>query len=64
MALQNLPLEVQVKLTEFAWEASQKVGYGGDRDSAAVKKFVDNFTQALDGFVRACETAGKGEKAQ
>ena len=64
MALQHLSVEVQVRLTEFAWEASKVVGRGGDTGSMAVKKLVDNFTQALDGFVRACETAGKGEKAQ
>jgi len=64
MALQHVSVEVQVKLVEFAWEASKKVGYGGDTGSGAISKLVEYFTQSLDGFVRACETAGKEEKAQ
>jgi len=64
MTLQHMGVEMQVKLAEFAWEASQKVGYGVNSGSAAVKIFVEHFTEALDGFVRACDTAGKEGKAQ
>lgn len=62
MALENLETEVQVKLAELAWEAAKKGGHSGDYGSDAVKRLVDNFTQALDGFVRACESAGEEEK--
>ena len=63
MALQNVSVEVQVKLVEFAWDASKQAVAGQPR-AAAIDLFVENFTKALDGFVRACETAGKAEKAQ
>jgi len=58
MELRELSVEVQVKLAEFAWQASKEAVAGQPR-AAAISLFVENFTEALDGFVRACEAAGK-----
>ena len=52
--------EVQVKLVEFAWEAARKRG----GVNATVRGLVSDFSEALDGLVRGCESAGKEHKAQ
>lgn len=59
MALENLNIEVRLRLIETAWDAAKTAGIGADRGSGAIKNLVDHFDQALDGMVAAYESAEK-----
>jgi len=63
MELAELHEEVQVKLVEFAWEATKLSPrqQGGSTDFW-VGQVTDVFSKTLDGFVRGYEAAGKAKK--
>ena len=64
MALEHVETEVQVKLVELAWEAAKKGASTANTGSALVKQYTDLFGEALDGFVRSCESAGKERESK
>jgi hypothetical protein len=58
MELTDLQPEVQVKLVEFAYQAAVKLN--GARPSA--EAYGKTFSDLLDQFARACDSAGKEKK--
>lgn len=58
MALENLDMQLQVKLIEFAWEAAKKLNGA----NPSVNAYGRTFGEVLDQFARSCEAAGKDEK--
>jgi len=64
MELAELHTDVQVKLIEFAWEAVKLCPRPQGSTDYFVGQISGAFTQALDGFVRGYESAGKAKKTQ